>query len=152
MLEDKWIDHENVTVQYNNGPEILQNMLENYSDETNLYFEQIKKWIFEILKSWDQIKFNRLIILINFVFDTNWVDFINGWQRDGQMSLWSLKVLTLWLLLWLKTDETLELFWEHWQEIKSDPDSDIHPNITELNWWWIEAVKVFWLPFTQKHK
>ncbi len=143
--------NDDLVIHFENGPAVLQEAMSEFSDETKLYVEQISQGIFNILDSSKTIKFDRLIRLINYVFETHPHDYINWAQRSGKDSLWSLKILTLSLLLWIKTDQALKLFWEHWESVKNNPDENNHPNIRELDMNWIETVKIYWFPFEEKN-
>ena len=130
----------------------LQWVEKDLSPEMKAHFANIKKAIIETVNDeWREIKFKALIRLIDFVFDTHPVRFVNGWvDNKAWENLSSLKVLSIALLLWLNTNQALMMFWEHNQSIKKDPNDDNHPNIRELDWNWLEWVKIHWIPFWKK--
>jgi len=130
----------------------LQEVVETLPDNIKIHFEAIKQAIhLAISKEWNEIEFNKLIRLIDFIFDTTPTRFINNWVDNAAWeNLWSLKVLSLALLLWLDTNQALKMFWEHWKSVQSTPDWGNHKNIRELDGWGIEWVKIYGIPFSGK--
>lgn len=130
----------------------LQEVVETLPDNIKIHFESIKQAIYlAINREWNEIKFNNLIRLIDFIFDTTPTRFVNNWVDNAAWeNLWSLKVLSLALLLWLDTNQALKMFWEHWKSVQSNPDWDNHKNIRELDGWGIEWVKIYGISFSKK--
>jgi len=130
----------------------LQEVVESLPNDVKVHFEAIKDAIFiAINKEWNEIEFNNLIRLIDFIFDTSPTRFVNNWvDNDAWKNLWSLKVLSLALLLWVNTDQALKMFGEHWESVQKNPDWNDHPNIRELDGGWIEWVKIYGVPFSEK--
>ena len=130
----------------------LQEVVESLPDDVKIHFEAIKDAIFiAINKEWNEIKFDNLIRLIDFIFDTSPTRFVNNWvDNDAWKNLWSLKVLSLALLLWLNTDQALKMFGEHWESVQKNPDWDNHQNIRQLDEFWLEGIKIYGIPFSKK--
>lgn len=143
--------NETPTISVENIEPLLE-VVEWFDTDVREHFENMKAAIMNAV-SWEgyQIKFDSLIRLIDYLFEIEPTSFINnGVTNQAGENLWSLKVLSIALLLWFDTDQALKLFGEHWASVNSDPDWESHQNIRALNEYWIEGVKIYWNPLSKK--
>ena len=125
---------------------ILDYELPEFSYE---YVSKIKDSINTIREAWETIDFSNMIQLIDYLFETKPIEFTNGSEANkARTNLWSLKILTLGLMLGLNTNQILSLFGEHLTEVENTPKWDSHKNIRALRTWGYTKIELPENPFT----
>lgn len=130
----------------------LEELKKSLSHEAQQILEWIRLSVNDTLnKAYGATDFQSFIKLIDSIFDTTPTRFINGLvENEAGQNLWSLKVLTIALMLWLDTFEALRLFGEHYESVQKNPEWNNHTNIRNLDIFGIEAVKIYGVPFSAK--
>lgn len=130
----------------------LQDLKNSLSSEAQAILEWIRLSTNDVMNhTYGSSDFQSFLKLVDSIFDTSPTRFINGELEDaGWKYLWSLKVLTIALMLWLSTDQALRLFGEHYESVQNNPEWDDHQNIRNLDRVWIEWVKIYGVPFKKK--